>query len=346
MISPNRNGISPGEECNKRSQNLLQGTEKMMANPGTARTMSHAVTLLTAAVLALVTMLAADTSAVRANEIAIVVNKTAITTFDINRRVALLRLQGTRGNLREQAQEQLIEEAIKMAEVRRLNAVVSDARVNQSFAGFAQRNRMSSAQMERALAQSGVGADHFKEFIRVQISWPRIVNARFGSAGRMSTEDLVSKMLERGGEKPSTTEYILQQIIFVVPQARRSAILNQRRREAESLRQRFVDCRSTREFAKGLRDVSVVDLGRVMQPALPPDWKTLVENTSAGGTTRTRVTDRGVEFLAVCSSEEVSDDLAAELVFSLEQAQTSVDETANSKTYMDELRRRARISYR
>ena len=329
-----------------RPTKLFQGTEKMNVKPGTGRKTHHAMTLLAAVALALATILTMGTDAARSNEIAIVVNKTAITSFDINRRVALLRLQGVRGNLREQAQEQLVEEAIKMTEVRRLNAVVSDALVNQSLAGFASRNRMSQRQMERALAQAGVGVDHFKDFIRVQMSWPRIVNARFGQTGRMSTQELVSEMLERGGEKPTTTEYILQQVIFVVPQARRNAILNQRKREAESMRQRFVDCRSTREFAKGLRDVSVVDLGRVMQPALPADWKPLVENTEEGSTTRTRVTERGVEFLAVCSSSQVSDDLAAELVLSTERAQTSIDETENGKTYMEELRRQARISYR
>ncbi|MCP4317619.1 MAG: peptidylprolyl isomerase [Hyphomicrobiales bacterium] len=281
-----------------------------------------------------------------ANRIAIVVNGTAITSLDIDRRIKLLRLQRARGKLKEKAQEQLIEEAIKMTEVGRLRAAVSDARVNQSFARFAKGNKMSTKQMSQMLRQAGVGADHFKEFIRVQMSWPRVVEARYSSGGRMSTEDLVSKMLERGGVKPTTTEYILQQVIFVVPKAKRNAILSARKREAESMRQRFVDCNSTREFAKGLKDVSVRDLGRVMQPALPGDWKALVEKTSEGKTTGTKVTDRGVEFIAVCSAKEVSDDLAAEMVIRSELAKEPSGNSANSDKYMKELREKARVTYK
>ena len=302
-------------------------------------------TAMVALCVALATMLIAGNGVVRANGIAVIVNSTPITTFDIDRRVKLLRLQRTKGNLKQKAQEQLIEETIKMAEVRRLRAAVSDAAVNQSFARFARANKLSTKQMSKILSQAGVGADHFKASIRVQMSWPRAVSARFGGGG-MSTQDLVAKMLERGGEKPSTTEYILQQVVFVVPKSKRDAILGQRKQEAESMRNRFVSCRTTRKFAKGLRDVSVIDLGRIMQPALPPDWKRLVEKTHQGKTTAARVTERGVEFVAICSSKQVSDDLAAEMVFSLEESQKPANENSNSNKYLAELREQARISHR
>ncbi len=318
----------------------------MMGSPTTGKAVFSRRMLWVALVAALLIVFAARLNGAQANEIAIVVNETVITTFDIERRRNLLRLQRTKGNLREQAREQLIEEAIKMKEVRRLRATVSDAQVDRSFNRFASANKLSSKQMAQVLSQAGVGADHFKQFIRVQMSWPRVVQARFGSRDGMSTQDLVAKMLERGGEKPSTTEYILQQVVFVIPSSKRNAILSQRRREAESMRGRFVDCRSTREFAKGLRDVSVIDLGRIMQPALPPDWKELVEKTPAGKTTGVRVTDRGVEFLAVCSSKQVSDDLAAELVMRLEEARNPDNNSENSDRYLAELREDARISYR
>ena len=308
------------------------------------------IPVMTRAIFALVLVIATAatfaTPAFATTRIAIIVNGVAITSGDVQRRVKLLQLQRERGDLKKKARDQLVEEAIKMTEVSRLRARVSDAQVNQSFARFAAANKLSTKQLSQMLGQAGVGANHFKEFIRVQMSWPRVVNARFNSGGRMSTEDLVAKMLERGGEKPTTTEYILQQVIFVVPAAKRKSILNNRKREAESMRGRFVSCDSTREFAKGLTDVSVRDLGRIMQPALPPDWKALIEKTSSGKTTATRVTDRGVEFIAVCSSKEVSDDLAAEMVFRSEQASQPSSQNKNSEKYLKELRERARVIYK
>ncbi|MEO4044457.1 peptidylprolyl isomerase [Hoeflea sp. CAU 1731] len=280
-----------------------------------------------------------------ANKIAIVVNDRVITTLDLQRRSKLLQLQRQKGNLKEKAKEQMIEQALKLSEADRLGYSASDTQVNAAFTRFAKGNKMSDKQMEKALDQSGVGADHFKEFIKTQMTWPKLVEARFAtSGGRMSTEELVKNMLERGGEKPTTTEYILQQVIFVVPQSKRSAILNRRKKEASSMRSRFVGCDSSHEFAKGLLDVSVRDLGRIMQPELPKNWKTAVEKTPEGGTTPVQVTEQGVEFLAVCRARQVSDDLAAEMVFRSEK-QDSDESNANSEKFLKELQEKARISY-
>ena len=282
-----------------------------------------------------------------ASKIAVVVNDTVITTGDINSRVRLLQLQRQKGNLKQKAQEDLIEQAIKMSEAQRTRIIASDAQVDAAFARFAAGNKLTPKQMEKALNQSGVGADHFKEFIRTQMSWPRLVRARFNtSSSGMTTGELVKNMLEKEGEKPSTTEYILQQIIFVVPKSKRNAILASRKREASAMRSRFVGCNSSHEFAKGLHDVSVVDVGRRLQPELPPDWKPLIENTRQGGTTDIKVTDRGVEFIAVCSAKQVSDDQAAVMTFEAENNGNSEVEKENSEKFLKELREKARISYR
>jgi len=160
----------------------------------------------------------------------------------------------------------------------------------------------------------------------------------------MSEQDVVRRMLEQGGEKPRATEYMLQQVIFVVPAAERSAKLGTRKREAEALRQRFRSCDTTREFAKGLIDVTVRDLGRVIEQELPPDWEKQVKATSAGGATTVRETERGVEFIGVCSTREVSDDRVAQMVFGAEQE--SGDNEDLSKKLTGELRAKAQIVQR
>lgn len=284
--------------------------------------------------------------AMAASEIKIVVNKQAITSVDIARRVAFLRLQRTGGNLQAKAREQLIEESLKYQEALRIRAVVSQAQIDASYARFGKSNNLSVKQLNQVLNQAGVTPQHFKDFIRVQMSWPRVVQALEGtSGGGMSTQDLVSKMLERGDDKPSTTEYILQQVIFVVPSNKRSnATLNARKREAEQLRGRYQGCENAAAAVTGLRDVTLRNLGRIMQPQLPPDWKPLIEKTEAGATTPTRITDRGVEFIVICSSKTVSDDRAAELVFRAENSDAGDSETA--KKHLAKLRESAVIANR
>ncbi|MEQ8479961.1 MAG: peptidylprolyl isomerase [Hoeflea sp.] len=281
-----------------------------------------------------------------ASEIKIVVNRQGITSVDIARRVAFLRLQRTGGNLGEKAREQLIEESLKYQEALRIGAVPSKAEIDASYKRFASSNNLSVQQLNGVLNQAGVTPKHFKDFIRVQMSWPRVVQALGGAAGgTMSTQELVSKMLERGNDKPSTTEYILQQVIFVVPSNKRSnSALNARKREADQLRGRYPGCDNAASAITGLRDVTLRNLGRIMQPQLPTAWKPLIEKTEAGGTTSTRITDRGVEFIVICSAKTVSDDMAAELVFRAENSDEGESEAA--KEHLAKLRERAVIANR
>lgn len=301
------------------------------------------VSVLTLAVATAMPILG-GTSAM-ATEIRYVVNNLPVTSYDIDRRVAFLRLQREGGNLRQKASDQMIEQALKLQEMQRRNINIPEEMVNQAYQRFASGNRMTTSQLNQVMAQSGVTAAHFKDFIRSQIGWSRVMQARNSSSGGMSEQDVVAKMLEQGGNKPSATEYMLQQVIFVVPSAERSKLLGKRQREAQALRGRFRGCDSTREFAKGLIDVTVRDLGRILEPELPGDWKDQIKKTSPGNATGVRTTERGVEFIGVCSTREVSDDRVAQMMFQSEGSGGEDMEKA-SKEYLAELRKNARITKR
>ncbi|MFD1987898.1 SurA N-terminal domain-containing protein [Mesorhizobium newzealandense] len=276
-----------------------------------------------------------------ASEIKYVVNDIPVTTGDIAHRAAFLKLQRKKGD----AAQEMIDQTLRMAEAKRLGIRISDAQVEAAYQRFASSNKMQLSQLDGVMEKSGVSKGHFKEFIRAQMAWNQALSARYRSGdgtGAVSEQDLVRKMLEKGGAKPSATEYMLQQVIFVVPAAERSATLAKRKREADAMRARFNGCNTTREFAKGLIDVTVRDLGRVLAPQLPADWAEQVKATKVGGATATRETDRGVEFIGICSSREVSDDKVAQMVF---QGESSGDKNADelSKKYVDELKAKARI---
>jgi peptidyl-prolyl cis-trans isomerase SurA len=282
---------------------------------------------------------------VQASEIRAVVNNVPITSFDIQRRAAFLRLQQQSSNA-QRATDEMIDQVLRQQEMARLNVRITEDQVSDAYNNFARSNNLTSSQLDRILAESGVTRSHFRDFIRVQMGWGQVLQARaHHERETISTQEVVRRMLEQGGQKPSTTEYMLQQVIFVVPAAERSARLAQRRREAEQLRARFESCDTTRQFARGLIDVTVRDLGRVLKPELPPDWANQITSTSAGRATALRDTDRGVEFIAICSAREVSDDHVAQLVFESErQSGDGFDEL--SRKYTGELRERSQIQRR
>jgi peptidyl-prolyl cis-trans isomerase SurA len=279
-----------------------------------------------------------STAPASASEIKYVVNDVPVTSYDISRRAAFLKLQRRSG---ANAAEEMIEQTLRAGELKRLNINIPDKAVDDAYARFGKNNNLSVQQLDEILAQSGVTRGHFREFIRVQMGWNQALSARNRSTG-MSEQDAVRRMLKQGGDKPSATEYMLQQVIFVVPASERGAKLAVRKREAEAMRQRFTGCDSTRQFVKGLLDVTVRDLGRILAPELPPDWAEPIKATKAGSATVVRETDRGVEFIGICSAREVSDDRVAQMLFQSEGASDDKADELN-KTYLAELREKARI---
>lgn len=294
-----------------------------------------------AAALAFSVPLTAPSPAV-ASEIRYVVNGIPVTSFDIQRRAAFLRLQRQGGNLNEKAANEMVDQTLRMAEAKRLGVKVTDQQVDEAYARFASNNKMQVSQLDQIMAQSGVSRAHFKDFIRAQMSWNQALSRRARSGGRMTEQDVVRKMLQKGGQKPSATEFMLQQVVFVVPAAERGKIAA-RKREAEAMRDRFRSCDTTRQFAKGLIDVTVRDLGRFIEQQLPPDWADDIKKTKAGSATAVRATEKGLEFIGVCSAREVSDDRVAQLVFESESSGSNADADSLSKTYMEELRKKAKI---
>ncbi|PDT52467.1 MULTISPECIES: peptidylprolyl isomerase [Sinorhizobium] len=302
------------------------------------------VKALSALAVAGVLSFASGTAVQAASGVSVIVNNTVITSGDIAKRVAFLRLQRQGGGAAE-AKNQLIDEVLKRAEIARVQQSVSTQEVDAAYARFAAGNKLSPEQLGKILDQSGVGVEHFKQYIAVQMSWPRVVNFRYGSATRLSGGDLVKRMMEGGGDKPVTTEYFLQQVIFVIPEKKRGAITAKRQAEANASRSKFPGCETSKVFAANYRDVSIRSLGRVLAQQLPEDWKPLVEKAGDGMTTGTRVTEKGVEYLAICKKRQVNDDAAAEVVFRAEDIgkKKAGGEDPNSEKYLEELRSKAQI---
>ncbi|GAB4349805.1 MAG: peptidylprolyl isomerase [Oricola sp.] len=283
--------------------------------------------------------------AAQASDIKVVVNDQAITSYDIARRRAFMQLQRRKGNLTKLATDELIDEALKRSAVERAGYRIPDSRVDAAFANFARSNKLTTSQLTQILNQAGVTARHFKEFIRLQIGWGQLVAAQSGGSGRLlSEQDVVAKMLERGGDKPTSTEYTLQQVIFVVPKDKRNRLAS-RRQEANNMRGHINGCDNTIALASQLRDVTVRDLGRVLELQLPDDWKKYVSGLETGQTTRTRDTENGVEFLIVCRARTVSDDRVAQLEFSTEALKNGDDGGRGAKM-LEQLRKEARIQRR
>jgi len=284
----------------------------------------------------------------RGGYIKILVNKTPITNFDIQRRKKFLQLRRAKGNRTKLAEKELIEQAIKLQEADLRGARASDQVVNAAFSNFAKRNRTTVANLSRELANLGIGAAHFKEFVRGQISWQRVIQSKFQAETSQSSErDVVTKLRKSGSAKPEVTEYYIQQIIFVVAKNKRNnSRLAARKAEANTFRQRFARCEDTLQQAKQLKDVSVIERRRLLEPELPEVWKDAIVNVDGVGTTRAKETERGIEVMAVCSKRVVNDDRAAQISSQSAEFESYNDKGSKiSEDYLNELKKNSVIIY-
>lgn len=280
--------------------------------------------------------------------IKILVNKTPITNGDLKRRANFLKIRREPGNHAKLAEKEMIEQALKLQEAERVRTLATTQQVDEAFGNFAKRNRTTTSGLSTELGRLGVGAPHFKEFIRTQISWQRTVQGRFqAETTRISEQDAVKKLRESGNQKPKVDEFTFKQVVFVVPQNKRStAALAARKREANAFRQTVSGCDNLLQSIKALKDVSIIDRRHIMEPELPQNWKDAISNAGVGSTTPAQETEKGVEFMTICSKRTVDDDRAARITQQSADFSNFGEKSSEfSDKYIQELRERATIIY-
>jgi peptidyl-prolyl cis-trans isomerase SurA len=286
----------------------------------------------------------ATNQAISNKTIPILVNDVPITQFDINQRVRLMRLGGEKGGTREAA-NQLIDETLQDLEAQRQGIRAPDSAVEGAFASIAQRLKMGPDQLTAALRSEGIDAESLRKRLRGQMVWQRLVQTRTQTEAAVSSQAVTAALVQKGDPSQMTvTEYMLQLIVFVVPEGSSASLYTQRRREAEAFRQRYQGCDGALEQAKALRGVVVKDLGRRNSGELSGPEGEEIEKTPAGRTGPPSQTSDGIELIAVCSTKDIQSTSIARTEI---ENELYLEQSASlGAELLKELRDRAIIEYR
>ena len=139
-----------------------------------------------------------------------VVNDQIISTYDLRQRMRLLivtsGVQPTQEALQQIQQEalrSLIDEHIEVQEIQReekeqkFKILANDQDVQEDIDRIAQGNRMTGAQLLKALAEAGVGPETLKEQLRAQLSWSRWIEGRYGGSRVKVGQDQINEVLQQ-----------------------------------------------------------------------------------------------------------------------------------------------------
>lgn len=275
-----------------------------------------------------------------------VVNGEPITNYDVAQRERLLRLTGERGNLREAALEELIDESIQLKAATTSRVHVTDKEVENAFAEIAKRVKMSPSQLSGVLGQQGVNPETLKDRLRAQIAFGRLVRARFQYSGVVSEQDLVAALLKDEAREKTIDAalYDLQRVVIALPEEPSADRMARARARAEELRRKFTSCSQGIEMAKGTRNVVVQPFGRRLQSDLAPNVLEALDGVPVGRLSTPVETPRGLVLFAVCDKQTVRSTNAAMKELEPEMVTTRGD--AYQKQYARQLRRDAVIERR
>lgn len=278
----------------------------------------------------------------QAATIKVTVDDVPITDLQISQRSKLLQLErrGASSNARNRlAREELINEAIKLAEAKRIGQSPTDSEVNSALLDVSRNMRISSDNLMQILAQNGVNADTLRDRLRATIAWGKVVQTVVTGRIELSNADLEARAAEALTEADSI-DYILKEILFIIPTG--SNISNSRRTaQANQYRRNFQGCSSAVELSLSYTDAAVIDLGRRHATQLPDAIAAELSRLNEGGITSPRVVANGVSMLAICSKT-----VARDLSFATNELRQEVGSgliEAEAEKYLQELREKANI---
>jgi len=245
---------------------------------------------------------------------------------------------------RAKAQEELIEERLKLQEAKRLSLVVEDAEVNKVILDIAQRNKMTEAQFAAHIASQGGDIEVMKSRFRATLSWNQVIRRRFGHQISVADRD-IDKAVAAGPAGEDRVEYQLQRILL--PSAARadqkSAVL--RLADADKVRAGFKGCKTIAASARAVPDAKVEDLGQRKPSSVPEPTRSMLLNAKDGDLLPPTVgADGGVEIWAVCGRSVVKASEEKRNAASDELRQREFELIA--RRHLKDLRQDASIEYR
>jgi len=222
-------------------------------------------------------------------------------------------IEGARSGLipqmRKTAQEELIEERLKLQEAKKNGIEVSDEEVRRVFKGLAENNKMTEEQFVQHLKGLGVDANTLKERFRAMLGWREVVRRRFSALVSVTQREIdraVSASGSDGGE--DGVELSVQKLTLSLPTSSDQATMAKRFAEAEALRRKFGGCKSMSALAKDAAGAKFDDLKFIKPSSISEPTRSLLLSAKDGDMLPPSAAPGAIDLFAVCGRRVVKAD--------------------------------------
>ena len=154
--------------------------------------------------------------------IAAIVNRDAITLYDLEQRTRFIALTSRtadsgegRKRLLEEVLRAMISERLQLQEAARLAIEVTDKEVQAQVTDIERRNRMAPGGLAKTLRQHNIDPHTFDDQIRASIAWQKVIQQKIMPQIRVSDTE-VEAVMKRLKENKDKLQYRVQEIFLPV----------------------------------------------------------------------------------------------------------------------------------
>jgi peptidyl-prolyl cis-trans isomerase SurA len=277
-------------------------------------------------------------------QVVVVANGSPITAYDIEQRTKLTISSAHKTPTRQEVIQDLIDDRIKIDKAKSYGLVVSDDEINQAFNGMASRQHIPMPAFIQFLTRAGIFPDTVKARIRAELTWTQLVRGKFNTTLQVGESDVAVAMRARNEADTVGYIYTLYPVIMVVPSGSPPPVIEAKRREADNLRSRFINCKEGLEMARGLRDVAVREAVTRSSADVNEQLRDLLGSLPIGRLTTPEATAQGLQMFAVCDKKASKTESPVQREVKDKIFQRRFEREANR--YLEELRKSAMIEYK
>jgi len=244
---------------------------------------------------------------------------------------------------RKQAQEELIEERLKIQEGKRIGVEVSDEDVRRMMKALSDRNKMTEEEFVQHVKGLGVDISTMRERTRAQAAWREVVRRRFSAQVSITNRD-IDRMISASAAGNDGVELEVQKITLAMPTSMGQSSMAKRYAEADRMRQRFSGCKTMANLVQGDSSAKFEDMKVVKPESIPEPTRSMLLSAKEGDVLPPTTSAGGIEIYAVCGRRATKGDEKAREQAQEELAQREFEIVA--RRHLRDLRQDAHIEFR
>jgi peptidyl-prolyl cis-trans isomerase SurA len=250
-----------------------------------------------------------------------VANDSPITELDLEQHIYLLEIldQAPKGGLtKQQALRSMIDDQVKITEAKRLGMMPSDSDITDRIDRAAKGMKLTRKELLAKLQARGISEATFRQFLAAQISFSRIIAAKYREDVKASAAEIdaktaeiksnvnaeMAKIMNDPRMKPVTVYTLLE--ISLPVDGEDMMLMQARAIEAQQIAKRFKGCDSAKAAAKGVFDVRIGKKFEADGAKLPKEMKAILDKAGPGSAVGPMRGKNGMQLIAFCGTRKLT----------------------------------------